>query len=66
VSFKEAQGHLSGTLTVTDGTHTASLTLLGQYSAQNFTLASDGHGGTMITDPAVGSGGQHPVLAPSA
>jgi hypothetical protein len=27
--------------------------LLGQYSAQNFTLSSDGHGGTLITDPAV-------------
>jgi hypothetical protein len=28
-------------------------------------LASDGFGGTMITDPMVGSGG-HPVLAPPA
>src|SRR5262249_44388303 len=64
-TFKEDKNHLSGTLTVTDGTHTANLTLLGQYSAQNFTLASDGFGGTMITDPAVGSGG-HPMLAPSA
>jgi autotransporter passenger strand-loop-strand repeat protein len=41
----------SGTLTVTDGTHTANLTLLGQYSTANFSLASDGHGGTLITDP---------------
>jgi hypothetical protein len=39
------------TLTVTDGTHTANLTLLGQYSTANFTLSSDGHGGTLITDP---------------
>jgi hypothetical protein len=50
--FQEAKGHLSGTLTVTDGTHTATLTLLGQYSTGNFTLSSDGHGGTLITDPA--------------
>jgi autotransporter passenger strand-loop-strand repeat protein len=65
VSFKEDKNHLSGTLTVTDGTHTANLTLLGQYSAGNFRLSSDGFGGTMIIDPAVGSGG-HPVVAPPA
>jgi autotransporter passenger strand-loop-strand repeat protein len=41
----------SGTLTVTDGTHTANLILLGQYSTANFSLASDGNGGTLITDP---------------
>ncbi|HJZ98141.1 MAG TPA: hypothetical protein VKE70_16640, partial [Candidatus Solibacter sp.] len=63
--FKEASNHLSGTLTVTDGTHTANLTLLGQYTAANFHLASDGHGGTMITDPMVGSA-RNLVLAPSA
>ncbi|HEV2159967.1 beta strand repeat-containing protein [Bradyrhizobium sp.] len=42
-----------GTLTVSDGTHTASLSLLGQYSAADFALSADGHGGTLITDPAV-------------
>src|SRR5262249_34476335 len=61
VSFKEDKNHLSGTLTVTDGTHTASLTLLGQYSANDFSLASDGHGGTMVTDPQ-----HHPSLVGSA
>jgi autotransporter passenger strand-loop-strand repeat protein len=66
VSFKEDKNHLSGTLTVTDGTQTASLTLLGQYSTGNFSLSSDGHGGTIVTDPSlVGSAG-HPVLAPHA
>jgi hypothetical protein len=38
---------------VTDGSHTATLTLLGQYSAANFSLSSDGVGGTLIKDPAV-------------
>jgi autotransporter passenger strand-loop-strand repeat protein len=51
-NFTEAANNSSGTLTVTDGTHTATLTLLGQYSTANFTLSSDGHGGTLITDPA--------------
>ncbi len=38
----------SGTLTITDGTHTAALTLLGQY-AGSFTAHSDFAGGTIIT-----------------
>jgi hypothetical protein len=65
VSFKEAKDHASGTLTVTDGTHTANLTLLGQYAAHNFGLSSDGHGGTIVTDPpsVVGSAAS-PILAP--
>jgi predicted Rossmann-fold nucleotide-binding protein len=29
----------------------SNLTLLGQYTAANFHLASDGHGGTIVTDP---------------
>jgi autotransporter passenger strand-loop-strand repeat protein len=40
-----------GTLTVSDGTHTANIALLGQYMATSFVAASDGHGGTLITDP---------------
>ncbi|OKO90678.1 hypothetical protein AC629_04245 [Bradyrhizobium sp. NAS80.1] len=42
-----------GTLTVSDGTHTASVALLGNYSLANFTAASDGHGGTSVVDPPV-------------
>jgi len=53
LGFVEAGGNTSGTLTVSDGTHTAVLTLLGQYVAGNFTMQSDGHGGTLITDPPV-------------
>ena len=35
-----------GTMTVSDGTHTASIALPGNYSLANFTASSDGHGGT--------------------
>ena len=49
LSFTEAAGNLSGTLTVTDGVHTASIELLGNYTASEFVAASDGHGGTLIT-----------------
>jgi hypothetical protein len=33
--------------------------LLGQYMASSFVMASDGHGGTMITDPP---SNQQPLL----
>jgi hypothetical protein len=36
---------------VSDGTHTASIALLGNYSLANFTASSDGHGGTSVVDP---------------
>jgi hypothetical protein len=41
----------SGTLTVTDGTHTAHINLNGDYIGSVFTAATDGHGGTLVTDP---------------
>jgi hypothetical protein len=40
-----------GTLTVTDGTHTANIALLGNYMASTFIASSDGHGGTSVIDP---------------
>ncbi len=42
----------SGTLTVTDGTHTAHIKLAGDYTASTFVVASDGHGGSLVHDPA--------------
>jgi autotransporter passenger strand-loop-strand repeat protein len=41
----------SGVLTVSDGLRTATIHLLGQYTAGNFALQSDGNIGTLITDP---------------
>jgi hypothetical protein len=31
------------------------ITLLGQYSISDFNLSSDGHGGTVVTDPTTAS-----------
>jgi hypothetical protein len=42
----------SGTLTVTDGTHTAKISLIGNYLGHTFTTTNDGHGGTTASDPA--------------
>jgi hypothetical protein len=45
-----------GTLTVSDGTHTASIALLGNYSLASFTASSDGNGGTSVVDPPLAGG----------
>jgi autotransporter passenger strand-loop-strand repeat protein len=52
----------SGVLTVSDGTHTATINLLGQYAAGNFTLHSDGNGGTLVTDPPLAGLAGNPLL----
>jgi hypothetical protein len=48
---------------VSDGTRTAHILLLGQFAAGQFTPASDGHGGTLISDPQLTSA---PGVAPAA
>jgi len=40
-----------GTLVVTDGTHTANITLVGNYLTSTFVPSNDGHGGTPVVDP---------------
>ena len=42
--------HTSGVLTVTDGTHTAHITLTGDYTGVTFVASNDGHGGVSIID----------------
>ncbi|HEV2336188.1 MAG TPA: hypothetical protein VGS13_11865, partial [Stellaceae bacterium] len=51
-SFTQATSG-SGVLTVTSGTQSVQLTLLGTYVTSNFTLSTDNHGGTRVTDPLV-------------
>jgi len=65
VTFTEATNQLSSTLTVTDGKQTvANLTLLGQYSTAMFSLASDGNGGTVVTEhPATVGSAVIPMVA---
>jgi hypothetical protein len=54
----------SGVLTVTDGTHTARIHLIGDYTASTFTPSSDGHGGTSVVDPTAAAAGRTPPMAP--
>jgi hypothetical protein len=51
LGYSANSDNTGGTLTVSDGSHAASVALLGQYMASSFVMASDGHGGTLITDP---------------
>ena len=45
-----------GTLTVTNGSETAHIALLGDYLSSGWTLSSDGHGGTVVVDPQLPPG----------
>ncbi len=57
----------SGVLTVTDGTHTAHITLIGDYRASTFVASSDGNGGTFVQDPSAGPvASSPPRIAPVA
>jgi hypothetical protein len=51
-----------GTLTVTDGSHTANIALLGNYIASTFVTSSDGHGGTSVVDPSATETSQTSLL----
>ena len=53
-------GSAAAKLTVSDGIHTANIALLGQYMASSFAAASDGHGGTLITE--VSQTAQQPLV----
>jgi hypothetical protein len=53
----------SGVLTVTDGTHTAHITLVGNYTKSTFVASSDGHLGTIVVDPKAKGGAA--MIAPS-
>ena len=47
-----------GTLTVSDGTHTANIALQGNYLSSSWTVSSDGNGGTLVVDPVASNNWQ--------
>ena len=60
-------GQTGGTLSLSDGIHSANIALLGNYMASSFATASDNHGGTMVlaqaatpNDQALLSNPHHP------
>jgi len=60
LAFSENDSWTGGTLTVTDGTHTAAIALLGNYMASTLVTAADGHGGTLVTESPLST--QQPQL----
>lgn len=54
-TYTEDSAGTGGTLTLSDGTHTANIEFAGNYVFENFTLSNDGSGGTLIIDPPVTS-----------
>jgi hypothetical protein len=68
ISFATAQKpsySSDGKLTVTDGTHSANIALLGNYMSSLFATSSDNHGGTLIQEQAA-SASQNAVVAQHA
>jgi hypothetical protein len=60
-SFVEASSLMSGTLTVTDGTNTANITLLGQFMTGDFNLRHVKFGGTLVTTAPAGAASDSPI-----
>jgi hypothetical protein len=63
VSYVANRKKTGGVLTITAGTNTVQLQLVGTYKLANFDIASDGDGGTLLTDPPVVM--QNPSNAPA-
>jgi hypothetical protein len=64
VGYSANSNQAGGTLTVTDGTHTANIALLGNYMASTFTMAGDRGGGTMVVAEASQGGNQEVLVNP--
>jgi hypothetical protein len=62
LAYAANQDGTGGTLTVSDGTDTASIDLVGQYSAEGFqTAADDGTGTLVMYAPSAGAGNDLPA-----
>ncbi len=48
LGYLPSSNQAGGTLSLTDGSHSASIALLGQYMASSFAVVGDNHGGTMV------------------
>ena len=61
LGYSPNSNQTGGTLTIGDGSHAASIALLGNYIASSFAIAGDNNGGTMVVAEMSQSGGQ-PLL----
>jgi hypothetical protein len=56
--------HTQGTLSLTDGSHSANIALLGNYMASSFAVMGDNHGGSMVIAEASQSANQSLLTNP--
>ena len=59
LAYSENRTETDGTLMVSDGSHAATIALLGNYMAGSFVAVADDHGGTLLTEGQTGQ----PLLA---
>ena len=60
LGYSHSDSNTGGVLAAGDGNHLANVALFGQYMSSSFVAASDGHGGTLISDPPLTA---HPLLS---
>jgi hypothetical protein len=60
LGYSENGSDTGGTLSIKHGGHKTTIALLGSYMAASFVAASDGHGGTLITEASQAA--EQPVL----
>ena len=65
-TFTENGAGTGGTLTLSDGMHTANIDFAGNFVLENFTLSDDGSGGVLIVDSSVQPASSGSTTAPGA
>ena len=63
LGYSQNSAGTGGSLTISDGAHSATISLLGQYSAAGFQTASDQHGGAIVTYSEPTASQDHPVFS---
>jgi hypothetical protein len=63
LGYSENSSHTGGMLTVPSRAQSASVSLLGNYMGSSFVMASDGHGGTQVTDTSQSQQQQPPLVS---
>jgi hypothetical protein len=64
LGYSPNNNNTGGTLSITNGSQSASIALLGNYMASSFVMESDNHGGTMILADATQSATQSLLTNP--
>jgi hypothetical protein len=64
LGYSPNSNNTGGTLSLTDGTQSAKIALLGNYMASSFVTESDAHGGTMVVAETAHTGNQSVLANP--